>query len=165
MRHFKLDVNSLTVDDLRENPVWEFGNFSGNSECEVMPVYSLPCADMTGRIVGTEFRLADGSTCWGILGGVSPNCPELGEHLMSLSLLHNGNWFHLARPHQFNYASHGPEQLARFLDKPVDRIFPISFNISHSVVGKPASVRGQINQFPSERLTLQEILEMAMRSY
>lgn len=164
MKMFKPELASLTVADLKQHPVWEFGNFSGQSECELTPVTDIPCLDMAGRLVGTECRLADGTGCWGVLGGISPNYPEYAEFLLSISMTKGGEWFHLSRPHQFDYERFGPLQLAVFLEKPIGDVFPISFDISEYVIGKPNAVLGQIQQRPSRVATLDEIFEMRMRS-
>lgn len=165
MKNFKPALAALTVADLQRHPVWEFGNYSGQSECELAPVTDIPCLEMTGRLVGTEFRFADGNSCLGVLGGVTPNCPEYAEFLLSISFTKNGEWFHLSNPHQFDYARFGPPQLAAFLKKRIDEIFPISFDISEFVIGHPSAVRGTINEKPSRVATLTEIIDMVAQSH
>ena len=66
-----------------------------------------------------------------MLGGLSPNYPEYAEFLLSISLTRDEEWFHLSRPHQFDYERFGlimfgSDYAYISLVKKYDQVFVIS---------------------------------------
>jgi len=152
-------IETLTVDDLMEHPVWRYRGTEGTA---VEPVSRVPCTNLDGKHVGTQVALADGTTVWALLGNIDTTNPEFSKHFLTISVERNGKWFHLARYHDFDYKSRGPVQLSRFLRKTVDEIFPITFDVRSIFKGESPALRGQIEKEPSERLTREEIIRMAV---
>jgi hypothetical protein len=155
-------ASSITVADLQAHPVWQFTGQDGPDETFVRAVKSLPVRDLCGKIVGTQVRLAKGDQVWALIGNVDVKSARMTEHFLTLSIEANGEWFFLARYHDFDYAERGPKALARFLDLPVEEVFPIAFDIRAYAHGDPLALCGSIQQEPRERLTRAEIIAMAV---
>jgi hypothetical protein len=155
-------VESLEVGDLQAHAVWQYANRDGVDETLVRPVKRVPVASLTGKIVGTQVRLANGTCVWGVLGNVDASNARLTEHFVTLSVFRNGRWFTLSRYHDFDYAENGPDALARFLSLSVEEVFPIAYDIREYAKGDPAALAGQIYKDPRERLSRAEIIGMAV---
>jgi hypothetical protein len=155
-------VDSLTVADLEAAPVWQYANRDGAGETLVRPVKSYPVKNLTGKVVGTQVRLANGMQLWALLGNIDPLSPPLNEHFLTLSIEQNGRWFALARYHDLDYVHRGPDSLSRFLGMSVDQIFPISYDVTPYADGDPAALIGSVNKEPRERLSRAELIAMAV---
>ena|SRR5437762_11709110 len=154
-------VESLTAADLKIAPVWQYTNRDGAGETMVRAVKIIPVKNLTGKLIGTQVRLANGTQTWALVGNIDPHDPRLTEHFLTLSLEHAGQWFSLARYHDFDYADRGPETLSRFLGLTVDEVFPISFDVQPYAEGEPAALKGSVLKEPRERLSRAEIIAMA----
>jgi hypothetical protein len=155
-------VDSLTAQDLRDHPVWQYVAEEGSDETTVRPVKRIPVGNLTGKVVGVQILLANGDRAWGLLGSVDPSNARLTQHFLTLSVERNGRWFHLARYHDFDRDERGPEQLADFLGLPVTDVFPISYDISACAKGDPSALAGTIPKEPAERLSRAEIIGLAV---
>jgi hypothetical protein len=111
---------------------------------------------------GTEVKLANGGSCWATICNVDVTNARLTEHFLTLSVIRDGRWFHLARYHDFDHAERGPEALARFLELPVDQVFPITCDVTRYARGDAAALHGQIRKAPRERLTRSEVIALAV---
>jgi hypothetical protein len=156
-------VNLLTVEDLQAAPVWEFsGEEYGVDETYVSLVEELPVSDPRGKVFGTQVQFANGSRAWATLGNIRPDDPRHTQHVLVLSIERNGEWFHLARYHDFDFDRRGPDALSRFLDLPIDEVFPISYDIRELAHGDPAALAGRVLKEPTERLSRREISRRAI---
>jgi hypothetical protein len=156
-------VEELTVDDLRAFPVWQYTNADEDvGESAVRPVERIPVKKLTGRVVGTQVKLADGSVRWALIGNVDSNNPRLTQHFLTLSVRDRDRWFTMARYHDFDAADRGPLALAAFLELPVEAVFPITYDISGSCIGDAGALIGTIDEHPRERLTRAQIIALAV---
>ena len=155
-------IDLLTVADLQANPVWQYTNRDGADETFVRAVKKVPVMSLTGKIIGTQVRLASSVQAWELIGNIDAGHPRLAEHFLTLSIERNGKWFALARYHDFDYADRGPEALSRFLGLSVDEIFPISFDIQRYAQGDLAALAGNVRKEPRERLSRADIIAMAV---
>jgi len=155
-------VESLTASDLADNPVWQYTNRDGASELLVTSVTRIPVENLSGKLVGSKARLANGSEVWALFGSVDSANPRSNEHLLVISVLRDDRWFHLARYHDFDYAERGPEAMSEFLGLPVEDIFPISFDLRRFVTGSPEGLASTVLSEPSIRLSRAEIIAMAV---
>lgn len=155
-------VESLRISDLEAHPVWQYTNSDEAGETAVRPIKRIPVTSLTGKIVGTQVRLANGNLVWGLIGNVDAGNPRLTEHFLTLSIERNGKWFTLSRYHDFDYVDYGPEVLARFLELDIDNIFPITYDITHYAKGNAAALEGEILKEPKEKLTRSQIIAMAV---
>ena len=57
IEHLK-PIELLTAADFRSHPVWEFTNRDGAGEAFVRALKRLPAKNLTGKVVGTQVRLA-----------------------------------------------------------------------------------------------------------
>lgn len=156
-------VTSLGAADFDACPVWEFVEQPDEHEDEtwVTPVHPIPVDDLSGRIVGTLAMLADGSVIRAVLANVDLQHSTRHAEFMTISVEKNGQWFFLARYHDHNFDVSGPDALARFLDRKVDQVFPISYEISRVVSGGMVSaVRGCIPAKPLESLSDSERMKL-----
>ena len=161
IEHLK-QIELLTAADLLAHPVWQYTNRDGSGETFVRAVKQLPVKNLTGKVVGTQVRLANSKQVWGLLGSLDPSNPKLTEHFITLSIERDGDWFSLARYHDFDYADRGPDALARFLDLSVDEVFPICFDIRRFAQGDPAALAACIQKEPTERLSRAEVIAMGV---
>jgi len=155
-------VDSLTAADLAEDPVWKYTNRDGADELFVSAVTDLPVKNLSGLVIGAKAHLANGSETWALFGNVDSKNPRYTKHFLALSVERKGQWFHLARYHDFDYAERGPEALSRFLGLAVDDVFPISFDLRRYVEGYPAALVGSVLKEPQERLSRAQLIKMAV---
>ena len=155
-------VESLTVADLELAPVWQYTNRDGADETMVRAVKKIPVADVSGKLIGTQVRFANGTQAWALIYNVVPESARQMDHLLTVSIERAGKWFDLACYHDIDYANGSPEALARFLGLAVDEIFPISFDLRPYVAGDPALLQGSVPREPRERLSRDEIIAMAL---
>jgi hypothetical protein len=153
-------AESLTVADFKAHPVWEFLNDDEIGETMARPVEKLPVETLDDRIVGTPVRLANGLEVWGLFGNFDVKNPRATQHFLALSIERGGEWFHLARYHDVDVATRGPEALARVLGLGVDDIFPITVDVRRYVRGNPAALIAIVLKEPQERLTRAELFAL-----
>jgi hypothetical protein len=156
-------VEKLTPEDLRAFPVWEYTNADEEvDETVIRPIAKTPVKTLTGRVVGSQVKLAGGALQWALLGNIDASNPTLTKHFVTLSLFHDGRWFTMARYHDLDADTHGPDALAAFLGLPVDSVFPIAYDISALCIGDAAALIGTIPRKPTERLTRSQIIALAV---
>lgn len=158
----KPNIESISIVEIRDNPVWRFANGPHNDGIKLMAVKKLPCANLVGRVVGTQLRFADGSLAWGFLGNIDVSNPRLTQHFVTVSVEKMGRWFHLARYHDFDFENRSPERLAEFLGKEVDEVFPIEYDVTSISQGERNALAGLIRKEPEERLSRAEIIALAV---
>jgi hypothetical protein len=157
-----IPITSLQVGDIEKDAVWQYSESEQGDDTVVRPVKRLPVKNLTGKVVATKVRLANGSLVWALVGNVDIGNPRLTEHFLTLSIEKDGRWFALSRYHDFDYSERGPEALAKFLDLPVNEVFPISYDIAQYVKGVSAALSGAILKEPHEKLTRAEIIALAV---
>src|SRR5579862_854221 len=113
-------IESLTEADLVANPVWQYTNRDGAGETFVRAVKKIPVKNLTGKVIGTQVRFANGSQAWALIGNIDAGNSRLTEHFLTLSIERNDKWFALARYHDYDFAERGPEALSRFFELEVD---------------------------------------------
>ena len=155
-------VTRLRPDDLKVHPIWRFVAADEPDETYVLPVSARRVPRLTGKIVGTEVTLADGSRRWALLSNVDAGNPELTEHFITLSLFVAGRWFHLARYHDVDAAKRGPRVLAAALRRPIGKVFPIRYDLRAYVRNAPAWLEGAIHRTPRQRLTRARVIALAV---
>jgi hypothetical protein len=155
-------LESLTVADLAANPVWQYTNRDGAGETFVRAVKKIPLKNLTGKVIGTQVRFANGSQAWALIGNIDVGNPRLTEHFLTLSIERDGSWFALARYHDDDFAERYPEALSQFLGLQVDEVFPISFDVRGYAQGDPAALAGSVRKEPRERLSRADIIAMAV---
>jgi hypothetical protein len=159
----KSDIDDLSVEDLKNFPVWRVKSNARTGDSELVPVRRLPCKNLDCCIVGVQVMLADESTTYGILGNVHTNDRERTEVFVTISIEKNGEWFHLARYFDCDFNSSGPKELGKFLGKKLNEIFPIRYDLRLFSKGDLSALCGVILVAPKKRLTEDEIMEMALR--
>lgn len=160
MAKIRKAVEHLTPGDFEVYPVWQFLRGDARGETHVKPVTRLPVSDLGGKIVGAPVKLANGSAVWGLIGNISPNDPRRTEFFVTLSIERQGQWYPLARYHDYDYERRGPAGLAEFLGLPVDDVFPIEYDVSRYLIGDPAATAGKVLREPRERIPRAELIAM-----
>lgn len=158
------NLEDLTSRDLEECPVWEFVHEeeSGGKGIFVRPVRDLPISHAQLRLIGTKVAFHNGASCWALLGNIDLTNLHATKHFLSLSLERDGRWFHLARYHDSDYATRGPESLAKFLGRSTDDIFPISYDVSAVARGLPEVISGRVAAEMDEKLSESELISLAL---
>jgi hypothetical protein len=145
-------AEKLTVEDIAKYSVWRFVNNDALGETLVTPVKKLPATDISGKLVGTAVRLANGAMVWAILGNISPRHKQKTQHFITISVERDGSWFHLARYFDPLRDQYGPMSLANFLGLSIDEVFPIAYDIRGVAEGPADVLSGSIAAEPAERL-------------
>ncbi len=154
-------ADELTPEDFAIFPVWEFAlDMEEVDETLVRPVRQLPVYDLDNRIVGANVRLANGTRMCAGIQNIDLKSALKTRHLLSLSLFCDGGWFHLDRYHDYNVEQYGPVALAGKLGLEVDKVFPISYDVSNCCVGDPHALIGTIESDPKDKLGRDEIFEL-----
>jgi hypothetical protein len=156
-------AEDLRASDVEAFPIWEFVNNDEIGETVVHPVKTIPVQNLRGRLVGLRVCLACGETILAQLGNIDSNNPKSKKHLVQLIVFHTGEKFILARYHDFDWNRQGPQALAEFLDKRIEDVFPISYDVSQFSTGDPSALAGRIEAEPKEKLTRVEIIALALR--
>lgn len=155
-------VEDLNEADLAAHPVWQYVNSDERGETLVRPIKKMPVKNMTGKEVASRVTLANGSTPWALIGNIDVTNPRLTEHFLTLSILRDGQWFTMARYHDFDAAERGPDALAEFCGLKLADVFPICYDISHVTLGESSVLVGKIEKEPRERLTRAQIIALAV---
>lgn len=156
-------VSELDVRDLADSPVWEFVlDDDGGGETAVRSVQQTPVDTLSNRLVGAQVWLHNGMSKWAVLSNLTLRESRRTQHFRTLWIENDGEWFEMARYFDVDYERRGPHQLAAFLGLRVDEVFPISYDISHIAVGSPGVLRAEIEARPPERLTEDELIDLAL---
>jgi hypothetical protein len=153
---------SLQISDLEKHPVWEVIIDNEAEEVSVFPVADVPVLDLTGRIIGTTVRLANGQSVWAILSYLDTQDARKSELFLLLNLEKNGAWFALARYWDVDREERGPEAIARFLGLQVDEVFPIAYDVTKYAQGERSALVGVVPREPREKLPRDEIIRLAV---
>lgn len=157
------DASLLDVSDFQSHPVWAFVNDDGVGARAVRPVTVVPTDDLAGKVVGTQVQLSSGKRIWATVANADSKDAQWNDHFLTLSLYRSGQWFGLARYHDFDYAERGPDALARFLEMDERDIFPIAYDLSPYVMGERPALVGLVLKEPSTRFSRGELVAMAVR--
>ncbi len=155
-------VDRLSRGDFEAHPVWEFVGEDEPDETAVRPVPALPVDSLDRRLVGCEVELADGKRVFAMLGNVHVSDARANKHLLTLSVLIRGDWFHLARYHDVSRETHGPAALARRLELSVNQVFPIRYDLRPYARGELAALVGAIDREPDEPLPRSKLIELIL---
>ncbi|MFZ6736048.1 hypothetical protein ACO0LG_29280 [Undibacterium sp. Ji42W] len=156
-------AETLTIADLEKYPVWQYTNSQEKiGETVVRPIKRIPVKSLTGKLVGTKVRFANGTDTWALIGNVDANNARLTQHFLTLSIFNADKWFTLARYHDIERERFGPEALEMFMGLDVNQIFLITYDISRCCTGDSKSLIGTIEKEPEEKLTRAEIIALAV---
>lgn len=86
------------------------------------------------------------------------------EHFLTLAIERDGQWFTLARYHDWDWAERSPDALASFLGLSVEEVFPIRYDLRKYSKGETAALVGQVLKEPRERLSRSELIALAVSS-
>jgi hypothetical protein len=158
-----VQLTSLEPTELCRVGVWEFiSDDTARDETLCEPVTSIPASSLAGRVVALIVQLADGSAVPALLGNVDLRNPRLCRLFLTAALwLSSGRWFKLARHFDYNYEQNGPGALAIALNRSIDRVFPIAYDLSRFAIGNTRCILGTISAEPLERITRAEAIKLA----
>lgn len=156
-------LKDLTIEDISKHAVWEMTENGRRSDVLVRPVRKLPVETLKLRLAATKIRLADGSQLWALLGNINCGNFQLTKHFLTVSVESEGEWFDLARYHDADYAKRDGRALAKFLGKRLADVFPIAYDISELASGPCDSLIGTIESAPKERLSSDELIQLALQ--
>jgi hypothetical protein len=164
MPNLSMVIDRLGVDDISKHPVWEYKNHDAinRSDRRVHPIANLPVKSLDGCLVGVQIRLKNGATRWAVLSNITLTNPKRTKHFLAVWIENNGKWFELARYFDVDYKRRGPRQLAAFLGLSVEEVFPMSYDITGIAQGDAATLQGQVEDHPKERLTEDEIIALSL---
>ncbi len=153
----KIPIDKLTENDFAKWPVWEFCNDDTPDETAMTPVKILPVDHLTGRVVGVGLVLANGQKVPGLLGNINVRNLRKTEQYRTVAVFKNQRKFRLNRYFDLDERRlYGPEQLAGFLGLPIDKVFPMTYDLGGLLESSPEIARGRILAEPAERLSAEE---------
>jgi hypothetical protein len=155
-------VESLTPADFLKHRVWEFVSNDEPDETYVNPVERLPVSSLGSRIIGVQVQLASGRGAWAFLGNVDVHDARRTHHFLTVSVLAQDDWFHLARYHDVDREERGPARLAWALGLRINEVFPIRYDIGTWVTGTADSLLGKIDAEPRDQLSRAELINLAV---
>lgn len=156
-------VDELTLDDVHRYPVWEYVSDDNQSdESFVRPVGSLPVSDLRGKIVALKASLANGMKQDILIGNFDTSRPDMNPHFVTLSLFVKGKWFHLARYHDYDAGSSGPQALCSALGLTASDVFPISYDLTECVRGERSVLVGTFAASPESKLSRVELIALSV---
>jgi hypothetical protein len=156
-------VEDIRPEDFAQFPVWEFVlDEEAESDTLLTPVCALPADHLNGRVVGTAVRLANATMMSAMLCNIDIADPKRTQHFISLAIFDRQAWRHLARYHDADFASNGPEALAAALNLTVSEVFPIAYDLRSTCNGNALCLTGAIAVAPSEILPPGEIIALAV---
>jgi hypothetical protein len=166
MKPHAYPVSDVPYAALVACPVWEFlPEAEDRDETWIKPVLQLPVQSLGARLVASFVRLASGQEALALIGNIELDDPRQNDHFLSLSLIRpNGERFHLARYHDFNFEVQGPNGLAAFLGLTLSEVFPIHYDVSALVAGERSGSRGEVPLEPAVRLSSAELMQLAVGS-
>lgn len=128
----------------------------------MQPVKTTPVTSLTGRLVGTRVRLANGSLVWALVENVDLDSPLITQHFLSILVERDGKWFDLARYFDVDYRRRGPDALAAFLGLGVADVFPIAFDIAAVALGESLSVTNVIPREQQDQLNKDQLIALSI---
>lgn len=155
-------ISDLCPEDFADTPVWEFYMDDERDDELVTPVLSCPITSLANRVVGARIRFSNGDTMFATFANLDLESPYRTKHFLALSVFNEGNWLHLARYHDPNYARHGPSWIAKCLGLSVTDIFPITYDLRAFCVGHVDSLVGVIPSESEEKLSSEELITLAL---
>lgn len=158
----KKSIRELSVPDIVECPVWRFTNsFENDLEVESLP--NGPYPNLGGLVIGSNVIFSDGSTHWALLQNVSLAGQKVNDHFLTININRNGEWYTLARYHDFNVERCGPSALASFMGKDINDVFPIQYDMRDALCSDSLRLVGFVRDVPPKhRLTTKELISLAL---
>lgn len=155
-------VEHLVADDFKRHPVW---CYDARREMFASPVTRLPVSDVTGCIVGTDALLASGRTALVVLSNLSLKSIALREQFLCVYFLNAGRRYTTPRYFDEGWDAWRAEEIADFLGKPDEPVFPIRVDLSLICVGADDLVRFSFDPAACDRLSDDERLDLIMTAF
>lgn len=141
----------LSLEDLSGFPVWKYSR--DGEVLTAIPLSRVPVKTLSGKLAATKLGLASGAEVWCLAGNLGVD-ERKNQQFATFAFHREGQWFPLARYHDFDYDERGPQQLAAFLGLAVGEVFPFTYDVRALVQGGPPALRGRVAIEPPERLNL-----------
>jgi len=163
MREAAKSVARLRESDLLPLRVYQFiAEEDLHDETWVREVTELPLRKLDDCLIGTPVRLANGTMHTALLSNLSFDA-NLNDHFLTLAIFRNEEErFDLARYHDPDFATRGPEQLAMFLGLRVGEVFPVRVELERTVIAGTDSFSAQVLAEPRRRLSRSELIALAV---
>ena len=128
----------------------------------VKAVMRMPVRSPTAKLIGIDFKLANGDEISGYGGNVSCHNSTRNEQFLTLSFFLDDRIFHLARYFDDGYEENGPAALAKLLLLAVEDVFPIRYDFTPFCLGAPEILKGCYPAEPRAKLSLSELTKLAV---
>lgn len=155
-------VTELTPEDLTQFPLWRFVNCDLADDTAVEPLPTHEVGSLADLLIGTQVRLANGSSWLALIGNIDHLNPATIEHFLTLSVWNRKSWLHLARYHDFAHETEGPPGFCAALGLSIDEVFPIRYDLRQHVADKASVLCGEIPTQPRTRLSRAELISMSV---
>jgi hypothetical protein len=155
-------MSELRINDFMKYPVWEW-DLRSDTDCTIKSIDKYPVSEMSNRIVGTYCKTNSNDEIFCVISNIDLEDPKATDLFITISVMEEDREFYLARYFDVDYDRNGPESLSKWLNKKMEDIFPISWDISKIVSGKSIVKRGIINSIIKNKLTEEEIMKFSLR--
>lgn len=153
----------FTETDAVVRPVWDIVFDQPPGTVSLKPCEEpLPVSSLENRLVVTHVHLNNGREILATISNVNVADPRFTAHFLTISLFNDGEWFLLARYHDPNWSTDGPEALAEFFGFSMQEVFPIAYDLTSVASGNSRVLASVIPSEPAERLNRAEISRMAV---
>lgn len=153
-------AEKLTPLHFQKCPVWTFLNNDARGETMVKPLSKLPVCDLDGCLIGTQVTLANGQKVDALIGNVKSSDARRTDLAITAALFRGTQKFDLARRFDSDYDRRGPDALSRFLNLPINEVFPISYDLTAFSEGVVEALKGKIENAPKLVLETEQLLEL-----
>jgi hypothetical protein len=156
----RIRVGQIRPENFENFPIWRFCGSDSDGEPMVAPLKSSRVRSLRSRVLGSQAMFANGELHWAILANFDIEREKVTEHFVILSVWTGTNWFHLARYFDPWFDTHGPPCFAQAIDKPIDDIFPIRYDISEHVPKSCRHASGEIQKSHPSPISNEERMDL-----
>jgi len=159
-----MELDILTVKHFQEYPIWEYISCDST---KIKPVKRYPVDNMDDRIFGVQGRMFNGALIWMNFSNYYVDSKEYTDQFVLATFYHRRNdedSIKLYRYHDSGYNNgHNPTAISKYLDMPIDDIFPIEINITHLLKRQCECSVYKLNKTPPMALTEKEWMRLAIK--
>ena len=163
-------IATVTEAEFRRFPLWRYtlDERANEDETWASPIRLLPPLKLSAKspaglaCIATDLRFADGSTHFGLLSPLS-GVAELDEQATTVSVFFAGARLDLAGYYDVETDRLSPNDFAKQLDRRIEQVFPISYDVSKFFGGPPSKWRGMVFERPQRPLSREEYIDLIVR--
>lgn len=163
MNTHPVKLTDLRPIDLQKTWLWTVVASRADGALRLKPETLAKTDKFKGRLIASQVSLADGTKLSALIEGIDPEAPGFSRHNKELYVWVDGHgWFQLAQyfVSEELKAVRGDDVLCRILQKPIQDVFPIHFDVRHRAKTESPCLIGSFEHNPSWGLTQYQVMEI-----